>query len=590
MNETKQLAILLTSIIVLGIIGLALAQYIPSLLVGDVVVKEYHATLYLNGTLVEDYVYEIKEPGKYRMLYRIWDAPISLNDLNQPYIEVLDVKAPEGSIGYVKDYKGRVWAPSNIDDVRNLAELNEVGCFNPNKFDSGIYEVKYVFRVHPPVECDGELCHVNLKLADKHLPYLSVSLTLEDGGLIGEVYPHPPNLKVSRDGWMEISGSSWSDELLGVELLLKPEILKTLDGFVKEVDDVKSATVQANTLYRIQYLFAEGLMNFVRILVLAFPFILLFLYIRHGREKSFTVPAYLSYVPNRNRKPWIVNLVFKSDALDFDENGFYATILDLHRRGKIRIEPRDERLIIRILNEDPEDLDTYEKRVLKVLKNLSRENILDTGRLDDLIDEIKIDRKRAIKLAKDIQWVTKAPSRRPALSLIVSGRRRIVPFALLAAALFFVSLVFMQISPYFSPITTQIFAGSVVFLVQSLVAVAAPSTLFGRWRGSTYKEKLEWDAFKKFLSDLALIKRYAPADISIWGEWLIYGTALGVGDRVVEAMKELSIPLAEVDAAINMPKAFMPVMVFVSARSGGGRGGGGFGAGGGFGGGGAGAR
>jgi len=589
MSEAKQLAIVLTSVIAIGIIGLALAQYIPSLLAGDVVVKEYNATLYLNGTLIEDYVYEIKEPGKYRMLYRIWDAPVSLSDLNQPYIEVLDVKAPEGSIGYVKDYEGRVWAPSNIEDIRNLAELNEVGCFNPNKFDSGIYEVEYVFRVHPPVECDEELCHVNLKLADEHLPYLSVSLTLEDGGLIEEVYPHPPNLKISRDGWTEISGSSWSDELLEIELLLKPDVLKTLDGFIKEVDDVKSITIQANVLYQIQYLLAEGLMNFVRILVIAFPFILVFLYIRHGREKSFIVPAYLSYVPNRDRKPWIVNLVFKSDALDFDENGFYATILDLHRREKIRIEPRDERLIIRILNEDPEDLDIYEKRVLKVLKSLSQENVLDTGRLDDIIDEIKSDRKRAIKLARDIRWVTRTPSRRPALSLIVSGRRRIVPFALLAATLFFISLVFMQMLPYFSSITTQIFVGSLIFLIQSLVAVAAPSTLFGRWRGSTYKEKLEWDAFKKFLSDLALIKRYAPQDISIWGEWLIYGTALGVGDKVVKAMNELNISLREASIAVRMPRAFTPIMVITSTRSGGG-GGGGFGAGGGFGGGGAGAR
>ena len=589
MSETKQLAIVLTSVIAIGIIGLGLAQYIPSILVGDVVVKEYHATFYLNGTLVEDYIYEVKEPNKYRMLYRVWDAPVSLSNLNQPYIEVLDVKTPEGSVGYVKDYKGRVWASSHIEEIRGLAELNEVGCFNPNKFDAGVYEVRYVFRVHPPVECDGKLCHVNLKLADKHLPYLNVALTLEDNGLIEEVYPHPPSLKIARDGWTGISGSSWSDELLEVELLLKPDVLKTLDGFIKEVDDVKSKTAQANVSYQIQYLLAEGLMNLVRILVMAFPFILLFLYIKHGREKSFIVPAYLSYVPNRDRKPWIVNLVFKSDALDFDEDGFYATILDLHRRGKIRIEPRDERLIIRILNEDPEDLDIYEKRALKVLKSLSRENVLDTGGLDDLIDEIKSDRKRGIKLAKDIRWATKSPSRRPALSLIVSGRRRIVPFALLAATLFFVSLVFMQMLSYFSSITAQIFAGSVVFLIQSLVAVAAPSTLFGRWRGSTYREKLEWDAFKKFLSDLALIKRYAPQDISIWGEWLIYGTALGVGDKVVKAMNELNISLREASIAAEMPRAFTPIMAITSTRAGGG-GGGGFGAGGGFGGGGAGAR
>jgi len=589
MSEAKQLAITLTSVIAIGIIGLSLAQYLPSILAGDVVVKEYHAKFYLNGTLIEDYVYEVKEPDKYRMLYRVWDAPVSLSKLDQPYIEVLDVRPPKGSVGYVKDYKGRVWAPSNIEEIRGLAELNEVGCFNPDKFDAGVYEVRYVFRVHPPVECDGKLCHINLKLADKHLPYLNVALALEDNGLIEEVYPHPPSLKIARDGWTEVKGSSWGDELLEVELLLKPDVLKTLDGFIIEVDDVKSITVQANVSYQIQYLLAEGLMSLVRILVAAFPFILLFLYIRHGREKSFVVPAYLSYVPNRDRKPWIVNLVFKGDALDFDEDGFYATLLDLHRRRKIRIEPRDERLIIRILDEDLEDLDVYEKRVLKVLKSLSRENVLDTGRLDDLIDEIKGDRKRAAKLAKDIRWVTKAPSRRPALSLIVSGRRRIAPFTLLAATLFFVSLAFTQILPYFPSITAQILMGSMAFLIQSLVAVAAPSTLFGRWRGSTYREKLEWDAFKKFLSDLALIKRYAPQDISIWGEWLIYGTALGVGDKVVKAMNELKISLGEASIAARMPRAFTPMMAITSTRAGGG-GGGGFGAGGGFGGGGAGAR
>ena len=589
MSEIRQLITLLIIITVLGVIGLALAQYIPSLFAGDVVVKDYHATFYLNGTLVEDYVYEVKEPRKYRMLYRVWDAPVSLRELNKPYIEVLDVEPPESSVEYVKDYAGSVWAPSHVEEIKYLAELNEVGCFNPNRFEAGEYEIRYIFRVHPPVECDEELCHLNLKLADKHLPYLNVALILEDDGKLEEVYPHPPSLKVSRDGWTEIRGSSWSDELLEVELLLKPEVLRTLNGFIKEVDDVKSATVQANTLYQIQYLLAEGLTNFVRILVLAFPLILLFLYIRHGREKRFTVPAYLSYVPNRKRKPWIVNLVFKGDALDFDEDGFYATILDLHRRGKIKLESRDENLLIRILDENPEDLDIYERRVLRVLKSLSRENILDTGKLGDLMEEVKGDRKRAAKLVKDLRWITRSPSRRPALNLVVSGRWRVAPFTLLAAALFFVSLVFTQILPYFSLVMFQTFAGSVVFLIQSLAAVAAPSTLFGRWKGSTYKEKLEWDSFKRFLSDLALIKRYAPQDISIWGEWLIYGTALGVGDKVAEAMRELNIPLAEANAVIKMPRAFMPILVMTSTRSGGG-GGGGFGAGGGFGGGGAGAR
>lgn len=57
--------------------------------------------------------------------------------------------------------------------------------------------------------------------------------------------------------------------------------------------------------------------------------------------------------------------------------------------------------------------------------------------------------------------------------------------------------------------------------------------------------KLEWDAFAKFLSDLALMKKYSPGDLLMWGEWLVYGTALGVGDKVEAAMKALNINIQE---------------------------------------------
>ena len=67
------------------------------------------------------------------------------------------------------------------------------------------------------------------------------------------------------------------------------------------------------------------------------PIILIYLYYRYGREKMFTVPEYLSTIPNPSLKPWQVNLLFKDDALDFDEDGYYATLLELHRRELINI-------------------------------------------------------------------------------------------------------------------------------------------------------------------------------------------------------------------------------------------------------------
>jgi len=591
MGEIKQLSMLLMLTILIGIAGLALAHYVPAVLFmsGDVVVEEYHATLYLNGTLVEEYLYNIRVSDKYRMLYRLWEAPVSLENLSYPYVEVLGIEVPEGSVGYVKDYLGNVWASSYPEVINSLAEFNEVGCFNPSRFEAGKYRIKYVFRLHPPIEYDGRLCHLNLKFADEHLPYLKVIIEVENRDFIRGMYPHPPSLKVIDGDFLMLQGSSGRDELLEVELLLKPEVLDFLEGFIENSDDVEQATIQANMFNSIQYLFLETFRVAVKILVLVFPLILLFLYLRHGREKSFVVPKYLSYVPNRERRPWVVNLVFKSDALDFDENGFYATLLDLHRRGKIQITPKENGLIIRILDSNVEDY--YERRVLRLLRKLSFRGVLDTDNLDILIEEFKRNRRELSSLIRDVRYVTRRPSFKIASKFMVSGRRRVGMLMALSAILLLISILLSLTLPYMILISLDTLLTSIALLIQSAVSTAAPSTLFGKWKGSAYKEKLEWDSFRRFLSDLAMIRRYAPQDLSIWGEWLVYGTSLGVGDKVVEAMKELKIPMIEANIAANMPLFFRPVIA-IAPPSGkrGGRVGGGFGAGGGFGGGGAGAR
>ena len=99
--------------------------------------------------------------------------------------------------------------------------------------------------------------------------------------------------------------------------------------------------------------------------------------------------------------------------------------------------------------------------------------------------------------------------------------------------------------------------------------LCCPSTLFGHWKDDRYKEKLEWDAFTHFLSDMAMIQKYAPADLSMWGEWLVYGTALGVGDKVEKAMKALNIRVADTGVplgAIGMNYAFLPLMQLLTPK------------------------
>ena len=51
----------------------------------------------------------------------------------------------------------------------------------------------------------------------------------------------------------------------------------------------------------------------------------------------------------------------------------------------------------------------------------------------------------------------------------------------------------------------------------------------------------------------------------MWGEWLIYGTAVGVGDKVEKAMKVLNVHIADTGVplgVVGINYAFIPRIHF----------------------------
>lgn len=603
MAETKQIATLVLLTLIVGISGLALIKYLPPLFEGDVVVDEYVVTLYANGTLVEDYTYEVKVSNQHRMLFRSWDAPLSREQLNRPHIQFLYARAfsSEQLIIYMKDFQGTVWTEDRFRNdqqmlglVRSLAELNEVGVVKASGLAAGSYKVRYAFLLHPPLECDEDLCHLNLQLANKHLTYRTVQLIIEDVDRSVAIYPRPPPQKEIRNGNRAIFyGSSSKDQLLEVEVLFKRDVLTVLNGYVRKVDNVKGLTTQANTLYLVQYNAAHVLRVVSETLAVLMPIALIGLYVAFGREKRFVVPRYLSTIPNKERKPWLVNLVFKGDAIDFDDEGFYATILDLHMKGKIRMSSDNDGLAIQILDQTSDDM--YERRLLQLLGNVSKNGVVSTDSIKEFAEDLTSSGRQGLgllDLQKELNYLMRRAEPAVASQFMVSGRKRLLPVALISVLLLVISLLAMFTIPSLTSIFAFAVVTSIIPLIQSVIAVAFPSTLFGKWLGLSYKEKLEWNSFKRFLSDLALIRKYAPEDLPMWGEWLVYGTALGVGAAVVKAMKELNIQLPEAKLAPHIPILFTPVIAvgLPSGRGAGGGGGGGFGSGGGFGGGGAGTR
>jgi uncharacterized membrane protein len=605
LSEQRQIFTLVAVALVLGVVGLVVLEYLPGVFRDDsAYVESYRATLYPDGRLEEEFTYRLNE-DRFRMLFRLWRAPLSLEPLDIPYVMVLGVGGPPGAVGYIRDYASEPFilsssggSPFDYWDLLMLAEANEAGVLDPGKFNPGAYQVDFLFDVHPPLEFDEDVGHLNLMLADEHLEYREVEIVLADADYIQEVYPHPPSLRVERRGEdIVLTGGSGKDMLLEVEMLMDLDALGGFDGFPSRVDDVRGSTVRVNSAYLWEYSVAQLLRDGARALALLMPLLLYTVYYRYGREREYTVPRYLSTVPNRERRPWLVNQIFKSDALDYDADGFYATILDLHRRGIVSLESKPGGLLIKLVGGDLDDV--YERRVMGFLESLSMGGVVDTDRLERLSELIRGGGESAawaFELQNRLESLTTGVDTDAASEFMVSGRRRVFPLLLLpglviVAAFFFVS------DPSFSPIRSAAVIASLIPIVQVIVAAGFPSSLFGRWRGEAYREKLEWDAFTRHLDDLSQIERYPPEDIGMWGEWLVYGTALGVGDAVVRALRVMDIDLPEARYMRAMPVYFHPFVVASTRRvsSSGGRasgsfGGGGFGAGGGFGGGGGGVR
>jgi len=610
MGEEKILAIYIA--VLLGISIAAVILILSMLTRTGPVYADYRAVIYPNLTLVEEYIYSVGEQGK-TMLYRFWEAPLlryrpEPPAHSEPHIVLLRVECPERSIAYIKDFVGKVyiflnrsagrWSDESVAEafkvIAKKAYNNEAGCYFPNGVPVGEHRVEFVFQLNPPAEVDERYAHLNIKLADEHVPYRSVEIELREFEPVA-LHVHVPKFAVeNRGGAVAISGSSPSNTLIEVEFVVQRSFLEENAArlYTREVRDVLSATSWANMIYLVKYSAVKFVYYAFAVALVAFPILLVIRYYRVGREKKYVVPEYLSYIPNKERKPWQVNLLFHRDAVQLDENAFYATILDFARRGLVEILKADkDDVVLRIREvQGAEELDGYESNIYEFLKKYSRDGVFSFREFSEKIkNEVKNNRRTALKYKGDLDSVLRTTRDALTYARQFIEPRKPVPghISLILLAVCVCTIVFYR---SFYPAATIMF--SLVLIGELGISYTMPSYVFGRWKEDFYRERLEWQAFRNLLKDLAKLDKYAPQDMVIWKEWLIYATALGVADRVVEAMEKLRVPIP-VEAMV--PIAARPMLrdtvrtVQAATAKGEGRGGG-FGAGGGFGGGGAGVR
>ncbi|SNZ08944.1 Uncharacterized membrane protein [Persephonella hydrogeniphila] len=604
MNENTKIKLIIFFLIISSVAGLYLSYFYDIRLLFKDLTAVYNAEIIIDKQIIlkERYIYSVKSSDRYKMLYRFWEAPLVFEaKLDKPYIQLQNVKSLYS--WYVKDYYGKVHGDlDKISEilVREKAFKNEVGIVQPSYFTKGFYRLNTRYLLYPPVETDGNFMHINLKLAQKHIPYTEVQIIIKDRkNLIVDIFPHIPvySIKNSEEKWI-IKGKAKENGLVELEILLNHYPVK---GFYRRYTDVYRATIEANRLLHIK------LFNFLKLILTLFlassPLLFIVFYRKYGKEKNYTVPRFLSFIPDEKRKPYIVNMLFSNDATVGDENGFYATLLDMHIRKKIEIKPYDTDIQIDI--KDPEVQDSYEKRVIRFLQDFTvdkEKKIFSTALLENRIKSYysskNISMLKSIKTQIDnlFKYTDKKTVEK---HIDKTGKivfKSVSYPVLLFTGSFCVFYIIGSIEDVYPDYDLySIFMISLFIFTQFISLTLTPTQFLGRWKKDSYREKLQWEAFKNFLSDLAMIKKYSSQDISIWKKWLVYGTALGVAKKVEKEMKAMNIQIPELNISRTVRLRFNRIyrttgLSIHKLQSSSSTSGGGFGVGGGFGGGGAGGR
>ncbi len=212
---------------------------------------DYTASIMFSKVLLlqESYSYHVNA-YRYKILYRLWNAPVTIKKEAFPCI-VLKLIGDGENIIYFNYSHIYVSNLSAFNIVKRLTKRNELGIIcnqYPERgklFKNGSYSLSAFYEVYPPIQTDGRYDHVNLKLADKHVSYTSVKIYIYDpNNTVLKIYPHMKeySLKKIKNGWLIESNSSSGP--IGVEFLLKHGAIK---GFYQNVSNVLSLVGKAGS-------------------------------------------------------------------------------------------------------------------------------------------------------------------------------------------------------------------------------------------------------------------------------------------------------------------------------------------------------
>ena len=507
--------------------------------------------IFLNGTIVENYEYYLNSP-QFHTFSRNFIDPIVFESGSNPSVELLKITGPTECFPYFVSNNGTLVTGITGGDeyskpylLHQFTGLNEVGFFDPKILGSGKYSIRYVYRLNSTLLSDAESVYLPIRILASDLYNCPITIYFEDSVAVDDILTHPATFTKSIDeGRLKLTGNSVRYEETSFGLILFSYVMDVLPSISDSVDSL-SHLKNEYIVYANQFELAYQIQKALQILPLLFPLFYLGFYYFTGREESVRLPYSVGYVPDLAIKPWFVNLLFKGDAMNYDFDGFMSTIIDLSRRKVLDINAEDEIINISVIHKNVDD--GYEHRILNFIESVSINGTLNDNAVNHFLLSLRMKghlESIALNIRYNLFALTKRFDANVSLNYVFDGRKKLSLISLSILGLFVMSLVLFFVRPggyYVIDTSLQLFL--VVFL-QSLIPLNTKSTLFGRWKKGLYAQKLRWDAFADNISQY-LKKGYARYSDSDWLNYLVYGTAMGVGFDVLVWGERLGINLKE---------------------------------------------
>ncbi|MFH0875658.1 MAG: DUF2207 domain-containing protein [archaeon] len=402
-----------------------------------------------------------------------------------------------------------------------------------------------------------------------------------------------------------------------VRILMPKNKFSENSNFIKENDLKKQEIVNTQNSYYLAFVIVNILAIAAGIgIIFSLTYFPFSLYKKHGVEPDIAYNAMYEREPVSGIKPYVVNSLCANATGDTDKNALTATLLDLVRRKHIELketpkknrgiferqDAKDVLLIFKVNNRDslsaPEKLVYYYFRKFaddeqKLYWSIFLAKLKKTAAAKEFV-KLQEDFEKSVDNDYDIKKYFNEKGNiefKLFCGLIIA----------LSVALFIVFGIINSARNF--PILNYFHFIVLISVPLGIAGLFVPRNVFGRFTKEGYFIYKKSMNYKRFMTDLTLLKKYPPASIAIWEEQLVYATLFGVADKVLAAMKTTVkeedmhssglYPLYRYSSLSYLNSSYSVASSTISSSSRGGSSGGfhgGGGVGGGFGGGGGGAR